>query len=103
MPLNCGLLPMLCRLSTLLFVQQTGSCYLINLAASASAPPPQHASPDQPRPCDSCCPRQVLFGCVEEALKATGTKPQAVDILIVNCSLFNPTPSLSGTCALDGP
>ena len=41
-------------------------------------------------------PPQVLFGCVEEVLKATGPKPQAVDILIVNCSLFNPTPSLSG-------
>lgn len=38
----------------------------------------------------------VLFSSVEEVLKATGTKPQAVDILIVNCSLFNPTPSLSG-------
>ncbi|KAL4429609.1 hypothetical protein ABPG77_008658 [Micractinium sp. CCAP 211/92] len=37
----------------------------------------------------------VLFSSVEEVLRATGTKPQAVDILIVNCSLFNPTPSLS--------
>ncbi|KAL4536764.1 hypothetical protein Ndes2437B_g06166 [Nannochloris sp. 'desiccata'] len=39
--------------------------------------------------------REVLFTCVAEALKSTGTKAQAVDILIVNCSLFNPTPSLS--------
>ena len=39
--------------------------------------------------------REVLFTCVAEALRTTGTKPQAVDILIVNCSLFNPTPSLS--------
>ncbi|KAI3435763.1 hypothetical protein D9Q98_001821 [Chlorella vulgaris] len=37
----------------------------------------------------------VLFSTVAEVLKATGTKAQAVDILIVNCSLFNPTPSLS--------
>lgn len=42
----------------------------------------------------------VLFNTVAEVLKATGTKPQAVDILVVNCSLFNPTPSLSGACVL---
>lgn len=39
--------------------------------------------------------RDVLFTTVERALASTNTKPQAVDILIVNCSLFNPTPSLS--------
>lgn len=39
--------------------------------------------------------REVLFTCVEEALAKTKTKAQKVDILIVNCSLFNPTPSLS--------
>lgn len=39
--------------------------------------------------------REILFNCVAQALKSTNTKPQAVDILIVNCSLFNPTPSLS--------
>lgn len=66
-------------------------------------------------PCLACCPAAimsqppcinmqtareeanlVLFSTVAEVLKATGTKAQAVDILIVNCSLFNPTPSLSG-------
>lgn len=39
--------------------------------------------------------REVLFTSVAHALAATNTKPQAIDILVVNCSLFNPTPSLS--------
>jgi 3-ketoacyl-CoA synthase len=37
----------------------------------------------------------VLFQVVGEALARTGLKPKDVDILVVNCSLFNPTPSLS--------
>ncbi|KDD74174.1 FAE1/Type III polyketide synthase-like protein, partial [Helicosporidium sp. ATCC 50920] len=37
----------------------------------------------------------VLFDVVERTLAATRTPAQAIDILIVNCSLFNPTPSLS--------
>lgn len=37
----------------------------------------------------------VLFECVEKALAKAKLEPRQVDILIVNCSLFNPTPSLS--------
>lgn len=85
--------------------------HLVHLRCCGLAMPPalyQAAPRTQPRlfshltPPLALLPTQVLFACVEEALKATGTKPQAVDILIVNCSLFNPTPSLSGACRLVG-
>lgn len=35
-----------------------------------------------------------MFGCVDDLLKKTKTKAKDIDILIVNCSLFSPTPSL---------
>ena len=37
----------------------------------------------------------VMFGALDSLFKKTGIKPNQIDILIVNCSLFNPTPSLS--------
>lgn len=43
--------------------------------------------------------RLVLFSCLRDLFARTGVKPTDVDILIVNCSLFNPTPSLSAMVA----
>lgn len=37
----------------------------------------------------------VMFGAVDELLAKTGVKAKDIGILVVNCSLFNPTPSLS--------
>jgi predicted naringenin-chalcone synthase len=39
----------------------------------------------------------VIYACVGDALKKANVKPKEIDILIINCSLFSPTPSL---CAM---
>ena len=38
---------------------------------------------------------EVMFTSVSELLKKTGIHPKQISVLVVNCSLFNPTPSLS--------
>ncbi|PKA62028.1 3-ketoacyl-CoA synthase 4 [Apostasia shenzhenica] len=38
---------------------------------------------------------QVMFGALDKLFRNSGVKPKDVGILVVNCSLFNPTPSLS--------
>ncbi|GLU00874.1 hypothetical protein SLE2022_182120 [Rubroshorea leprosula] len=37
----------------------------------------------------------VMFGALDSLFERTGVNPKDIGILIVNCSLFNPTPSLS--------
>ena len=39
----------------------------------------------------------VLFGAVDVLLEKTGVQTKDIGILVVNCCLFNPTPSLSDT------
>lgn len=34
----------------------------------------------------------VMFGALDSLFSSTGVKPKDVGILVVNCSLFNPTP-----------
>ena len=40
-----------------------------------------------------------MFQCVDKLLASTHFKPREVDFLIVNCSLYCPTPSLSQSVA----
>lgn len=39
----------------------------------------------------------VICGCVQDLMDRTGLKARDIDFLIINCSLFSPTPSL---CAM---
>lgn len=51
-----------------------------------------------PNPCMAEARKEaemVMFGAIDELLAKTSLKPKDIGILIVNCSLFNPTPSLS--------
>ncbi|KAK9083607.1 hypothetical protein Scep_030078 [Stephania cephalantha] len=51
-----------------------------------------------PNPCMAEARKEaetVMFGAVDELLEKTGVKTKDIGILVVNCSLFYPTPSLS--------
>lgn len=51
-----------------------------------------------PNPCMAEARKEaemVMFAAIDELLAKTGVKAKDIGILVVNCSLFNPTPSLS--------
>lgn len=53
---------------------------------------------DPPNPCMAEARKEaemVMFGAIDDLLSKTGVKAKEIGILVVNCSLFCPTPSLS--------
>lgn len=51
-----------------------------------------------PNPCMAEARKEaemVMFGAIDELLAKTGVRAKDIGIVVVNCSLFNPTPSLS--------
>lgn len=59
-------------------------------------PPVMHQLPPKPTMAAARAEaEQVMFGALDKLLEKTGVKPKDIGLLVVNCSLFNPTPSLS--------
>ena len=51
-----------------------------------------------PNPCMAEARREaeaVMFGAIDSLLAKTGVRARDIGVVVVNCSLFNPTPSLS--------
>lgn len=59
--------------------------------------PSQHQEADRSIDASRQEAQIVIFDIVEKALKKANVKPRDIDVLIINCSLFSPTPSL---CAM---
>ncbi|KAH7280982.1 hypothetical protein KP509_36G023900 [Ceratopteris richardii] len=59
-------------------------------------PPVMHELPPKPTMAAARAEaEEVMFGALDMLFDRTGIKPKDIGILVVNCSLFNPTPSLS--------
>ncbi|KAL1531823.1 separase/separin [Salvia divinorum] len=66
------------------------------LGEETSIPPAMHFIP--PRPTMKLAREEaemVIFSAMDALFLKTGLKPKNVDILVLNCSLFSPTPSLT--------
>ncbi|PWA94374.1 very-long-chain 3-ketoacyl-CoA synthase, Thiolase-like protein [Artemisia annua] len=66
------------------------------LGEETCLPHPLHYLPPSPTMMDARDESQlVIFSAMDSLFKQTGISPKEIDILIVNCSLFAPTPSIS--------
>ncbi|CAM6129844.1 unnamed protein product [Calypogeia fissa] len=68
------------------------------LGEKTALPPELHKLPANPNMAEARAEAEfVMFGALDELFEKTKVKPKDVGLLVVNCSLFNPTPSLSAT------
>ncbi|KAK4789081.1 hypothetical protein SAY86_020400 [Trapa natans] len=66
------------------------------LGEETCLPPAIHYIPPKPNMADARKEAEiVIFSAMESLFEKTGLNPKEIDILIVNCSLFSPIPSLS--------
>ncbi|XP_078444723.1 3-ketoacyl-CoA synthase 6-like [Wolffia australiana] len=66
------------------------------LGEETCLPPANHFIPPNPTmEAARAEAEMVIFSALDSLFQRTGLKPKDIDILIVNCSLFSPTPSLS--------
>ncbi|WZY76384.1 hypothetical protein YC2023_022768 [Brassica napus] len=66
------------------------------LGEETCLPPAIHYIPPTPTMNEARSEAQmVIFSAMDDLFKKTGIMPKDIDILIVDCSLFSPTPSLS--------
>ncbi|CAI5473418.1 unnamed protein product [Closterium sp. Yama58-4] len=66
------------------------------LGQDTCLPPKLHDNPPYPSLAGSRLEAEmVMFACLDELFKKTGVKPRDVGVLVVNCSVFCPTPSMS--------
>lgn len=71
------------------FLWQLSDCECVHFAGVRTRPPAPTMANARAEA------EMVMFGAVADALKKTGLKPSQIGVLVVNCSLFNPTPSLA--------
>ena len=66
------------------------------LGEETCVPEAMHCVPPRPSMANARAEAEtVVFGALDTLFANTGLKPNDIGVLVVNCSLFNPTPSLS--------